>query len=88
MERPGRLSIVDPNDMTNNISGGSGKAMLAFNLFSQAHSVLRERLSDGYAAGCNGSILGSILGGNYSHYTQQRARLRRAASVSRGRSGR
>lgn len=75
-ERPDRLAIQDPNNPTNNISGGSYKADKALQLFSWAHGVLKERMDTIQMPTNDLSILESIFGGNYSTYSEQRARMR------------
>ncbi|KAF2444761.1 hypothetical protein P171DRAFT_282091 [Karstenula rhodostoma CBS 690.94] len=76
-ERADRLSIQDPNDPRNNISGGSYKADKCLELFSWAHRVLVERMDTIHMRSFSDmSILESVLGGDYSTYLQQRERMR------------
>lgn len=76
-ERKDRLAIQDPNDPHNNISGGSYKADQALQLFSWAHEVLKERMRTVRMNSVHDlSILESVLGGDYSTYQEQRARMR------------
>lgn len=76
-ERSDRLAIQDPNDPQNNISGGSYKAEQVLLLFSWAHKVLVERMRTVHMDSVQElSMLESILGGDYSTYQEQRARMR------------
>jgi non-canonical poly(A) RNA polymerase PAPD5/7 len=68
------LSIQDPNLPTNNISGGSSKAQQVFKAFGHAYHALEDRLSRFDATG--NSILGTILGGNYTIYRDYHDRMR------------
>ncbi|KUI52914.1 Poly(A) RNA polymerase protein 2 [Cytospora mali] len=75
-KNPGRLSIIDPNNPGNDISGGSMNYQQIVASFSQAYKLLQERLSR-IAKGENfKSILEVILGGNYSTFREQRNYLR------------
>ncbi|KAJ4305117.1 hypothetical protein N0V90_000647 [Kalmusia sp. IMI 367209] len=72
VEKPDRLSIQDPNNSENNISGGSHAVKDIFKLFSQAHEALLDRMDairENMTPGI--SVLESILGGNYSSYHKQ-----------------
>ncbi|KAL5438167.1 hypothetical protein PMIN07_006397 [Paraphaeosphaeria minitans] len=76
-ERADRMSIQDPNDPRNNISGGSYKADKCLELFSWAHRVLVERMDTIHMRTFHEiSILESVLGGDYSLYLKQRERMR------------
>lgn len=73
-EKPDGLSIQDPNRPENNISGGSHKAKEVFKAFGKAYRILNDHM-DVLRAGTvspGHSILGCILGGNYSSYIMQR----------------
>lgn len=75
-EREDRLSIQDPNNSRNNISGGSFKAEQVLELFSWAHGLLVERMQTISMDSMRDlSILESIMGGDYSKYQDQRARM-------------
>ncbi|KAF2274105.1 uncharacterized protein EI97DRAFT_451909 [Westerdykella ornata] len=74
-ERPDRLSIQDPNNPENNVSGGSNRVEHIFRLFSEAHKVLEQRLRIVDLSGV--SILETIIGGNYDSYEQQWRRIGR-----------
>ncbi|KMQ48842.1 topoisomerase TRF4 [Trichophyton rubrum] len=73
-----RLSIIDPNNPDNDISGGTKEIPLIFLTFYDAYQSLKEGL---YAASCRpchspSSLLGTIIGGNYDAYEEQRKHLR------------
>lgn len=73
-----RLAIEDPNNPSNDISGGTREIGLVLRSFSDANRRLRERmlaLANGMPD--SGSILGTIIAANYDEYTQQRWQLRR-----------
>ncbi len=77
-----RLSILDPNNSVNDISGGTSNIILVLETFSKAFSALRTRMMELSATRFNespsdGSILGPIFSGNYTPFTRQRERLRR-----------
>ena len=77
LEQATGLSIQDPNRPENNISGGSRKAIDAFNVFSAAYDTLKDRMSAakvGHEIGP--SILECILGGNYESYIKQRRHMK------------
>ncbi|KAH7138952.1 hypothetical protein B0J11DRAFT_31476 [Dendryphion nanum] len=74
-EKNDRLSIQDPNDPTNNISGGSSRVKEIFKLFSAAHHDLTARCASWDPSGA--SILGSVIGGNYDSYHNFRNHLAR-----------
>lgn len=76
-----RLSILDPSNPENDISGGSKLTSRILACFSQAHSILRERMAEA-AKGTKtlnfgNTILGPVFGGNYSIFTFQRDFLER-----------
>lgn len=80
-----RLSIIDPNDSTNDISGGSSNFATITSHFADAHRLLRERMA--YLARAseaerrNASVLQVILAGNYSSFRLQRAHLANLAEA-------
>jgi hypothetical protein len=75
-ERPDCLSIIDPHRPDNNISAGTHEIQRIINCFATAHEVLQRRLHDKVAyPGRAGSLLGDILGGNFSAYELQRQSL-------------
>ena len=77
---PDRLSIIDPNNPNNDISGGSKNIAAIVRVFSEAHKALQDRMASlavaSPAARKKASILGVILEGNYSSFRTQRAHLR------------
>ncbi|KAF2457993.1 hypothetical protein BDY21DRAFT_21010 [Lineolata rhizophorae] len=77
-----KLSIIDPNNSSNDISSGSHKVDLVFQCFKKAYNKLRkrinhiERYAHRYKDRKSTSILGFILGGDYRSIEWQRRRLR------------
>ncbi|KAJ5782769.1 hypothetical protein N7457_004543 [Penicillium paradoxum] len=74
---PDRLTIEDPNNRDNDISGGTKEIQLIFRTFSKAFDTLKNRME--YLAlvqGPNKSILGPIIGANFDEYLEQRFQLR------------
>ncbi|KAL5606521.1 hypothetical protein BROUX41_002924 [Berkeleyomyces rouxiae] len=68
-----RLSVIDPNNSANDISGGSSLFSEVSGCFSAAYTTMRARLE----AAENGtkevkSLLEPLLGGNYAHFDDQR----------------
>ncbi|KAJ9198258.1 hypothetical protein DTO021D3_3796 [Paecilomyces variotii] len=73
-----RLSIEDPNNDQNDISGGTREIPLIFRCFSDAYACLKERLiSTATEGSTNDSILDTIIAANYEEYEEQRSHLRR-----------
>ncbi|KXG47628.1 PAP/25A-associated [Penicillium griseofulvum] len=75
---PDRLTIEDPNNRDNDISGGTKEIGLIFRAFSNAHTALRNRME--YLTliqGSNKSILETIIAANFDEYIEQRFQLRR-----------
>ncbi|OCL05785.1 Nucleotidyltransferase, partial [Glonium stellatum] len=76
-EKPNRLSIIDPNAETNDISRGSHQVELVFKLFSESYDMLQQRMVKLQTERTkNASILGTIFAGNYSSFQHQRYLLR------------
>ncbi|KAJ5356498.1 hypothetical protein N7517_011107 [Penicillium concentricum] len=74
---PDRLTIEDPNNRDNDISGGTKEIGLIFRAFSNAQTALRNRME--YLAlvqGSNKSILEPIIAANFDEYIEQRFQLR------------
>ncbi|EKV05577.1 Topoisomerase family protein TRF4, putative [Penicillium digitatum Pd1] len=74
---PDRLTIEDPNNRDNDISGGTKEIGLIFRAFSNAHTALKNRME--YLAlvqGSNKSILEPIIAANFDEYIEQRFQLR------------
>jgi non-canonical poly(A) RNA polymerase PAPD5/7 len=74
LDKEDGLSIRDPNNPANNISGGSSKAKYVFQLFSDAYDSLQDKLSTFDLSGT--SILEAIIGGNYESYRIHRDHIR------------
>ena len=71
-----RLTIIDPNNPDNDISGGSNKITTVFQCFRTAHAEIQRRLAQIHSGeNIEDSILGVVLGGNYSSFISQRHRL-------------
>ncbi|KAI5917343.1 hypothetical protein F4810DRAFT_60744 [Camillea tinctor] len=84
---PDRLSIIDPNNPDNDISGGSSNTETILGHFSKAYSTLRERMAklanQGTSAGSsnnNETILGPLFAGKYSNFQIQRDYLKRLSA--------
>ncbi|EON99225.1 putative dna polymerase sigma protein [Phaeoacremonium minimum UCRPA7] len=75
-KNPGRLSIIDPNNPENDISGGSSNTEKVMYYFSVAYKELQERMIKAPSA-VGESILEVIMGGNYSSFRHQRDHLRK-----------
>jgi non-canonical poly(A) RNA polymerase PAPD5/7 len=71
-----RLSIIDPNNPSNDISGGSSNMAVIKSAFWYAYKQMTDQLRALGESGRPGSILGEILAGDYSSFRQQRAYLR------------
>ncbi|CZR61247.1 related to DNA-directed DNA polymerase [Phialocephala subalpina] len=74
---PYKFMIIDPNRSSNDISGGASNSGAIVNLFSECYGNLQARLSHlqySPERRCQ-SILGSIIGGNYSSFRLQREHL-------------
>lgn len=83
-----RLSIIDPNNSSNDISGGSANIATITSLFAEAYRDLRQRMADlakaDKAAKQGASILEVIFAGNYSTFRLQREHLARLAERGLG----
>lgn len=66
-----KLTIRDPNNRDNDISGGSRNISLIFRLFSQAHNEIMKNIRSQDRM----SLLDWMLGGNYESFVTQRQRL-------------
>lgn len=72
-----RLSIEDPNNPDNDISGGTREIALIFKSFAEAFRLLKDRLVSAAISGkTNESILGAIIAANFDEYTELRWQLR------------
>lgn len=72
----GRLSIIDPNNPSNDISGGSSNTDLIFQRFDDAYAALRGKMQEIGDGKGKGGILDVILSGDYSSFRSQREFLR------------
>jgi non-canonical poly(A) RNA polymerase PAPD5/7 len=82
-----RLSIIDPNNPANDISGGSSNFSSIVWYFQEAYKTLTERMAelsaedegkpnkDTECAGYN-TILAPLFAGNYSSFQKQRVWLK------------
>jgi non-canonical poly(A) RNA polymerase PAPD5/7 len=71
-----RLTVIDPNNPDNDISGGSNKIATVFQCFRTAHSEIQRRLAQIHSGeNIEDSILGVVLAGNYTSFINQRNRL-------------
>ncbi|ETS77932.1 hypothetical protein PFICI_09994 [Pestalotiopsis fici W106-1] len=75
-----RLSIIDPNNSANDISGGSSNFPLISRCFRTAYDELQKRMyalaKGSEAVHGHDTILAPILGGNYKTFRVQRAYLK------------
>ncbi|KAB8075317.1 hypothetical protein BDV29DRAFT_155809 [Aspergillus leporis] len=72
-----RLSIEDPNNPDNDVSGGTREVALIFKSFRDAYYLLKDRMVDTAMSGDHqSSVLESIIAANYDEYTEQRWQLR------------
>jgi non-canonical poly(A) RNA polymerase PAPD5/7 len=71
-----RLSIIDPNNSSNDISGGSSNTPAILARFNEAFKLLRDRMSELAREPNKGNILEVILQGDYSSFRAQRDFLR------------
>jgi len=76
-KNPDRLSIIDPNNPGNDISGGSQNYPQIKACFAEAHKLLQERMERVAQGEKHDSILEIILGGNYAQFREQRNYLRK-----------
>lgn len=76
-QNPNRLTIIDPNNPDNDISGGSHKIDTVFGRFRTSYSELQRHMAQIHANKISTlSILECIIGGNYESVDTQRDRLR------------
>lgn len=71
-----RLSIIDPNNPGNDISGGSSNTPTIMARFHEAYNTVRDRMSELARHPDRGTILESILQGDYSSFRMQREYIR------------
>ena len=83
-----RLSIIDPNNPSNDISGGSSNWPTISREFSHAFDVLRDRMDEVArmrpTERRTASILKPVLGGNYKNFEVQREYMRQLYEKSYG----
>ncbi|KAI1265516.1 hypothetical protein F5Y18DRAFT_386810 [Xylariaceae sp. FL1019] len=78
-----RISILDPNNSTNDVSGGSSNFFSVKKGFSSAYRTLRDdmaRLARQGPAGPKDTLLGPLIGGNYASFEYQRNYLAKIAA--------
>lgn len=78
-----RLSIIDPNDRGNDISGGSSNIQTVFGAFAEAYALIRDRMDamgQYHQVPAGVSLLDVIFAGNYSTYLCQRDHMRKLAN--------
>lgn len=80
-----RLSIIDPNNPANDISGGSSNTAAILGRFHDAYNVLRDRMKQVANGAEDGQgILGVILQGDYSSFRLQRGYLKHVHETALG----
>jgi non-canonical poly(A) RNA polymerase PAPD5/7 len=79
-----RLSIIDPNNPSNDISGGSSNTNSIVARFADAYYALRDRMKQVALNPEMGGILDPILKGDYSSFRLQRDFLRHIHEKSIG----
>lgn len=73
---PDRLTIEDPNNQDNDISGGTKEINLILRTFSKAHTTLQSRIEQlAFYEDHRSSILGPIIAANFDEYIEQRLQL-------------
>ncbi|KAE9377003.1 hypothetical protein N431DRAFT_401649 [Stipitochalara longipes BDJ] len=72
-----KLAIIDPNRASNDIAGGSSNTDTILKCFSKSYDALQKRMGElQYSANRRKqSILGCIIGGNYTSFKLQREHL-------------
>ncbi|KAL4881407.1 hypothetical protein BJY04DRAFT_207517 [Aspergillus karnatakaensis] len=72
-----RLSIEDPNNPDNDVSGGTHQIGVVCKAFSNAFQILKARMDSAATSDKNDeSLLGSIIAANFDEYTEVRWQLR------------
>lgn len=71
-----RLSIIDPNNPSNDISGGSKNTSSILQRFDEAYELIKAQMSDIANQKSKGGILDVIMKGDYSSFRLQRSYLR------------
>ncbi|KAI2628192.1 hypothetical protein GGS21DRAFT_528210 [Xylaria nigripes] len=85
-----RLSIIDPNNSENDISGGSSNYCMIRSRFQEAYTALQEAMmrsakdaNSNLSNGVEDTLLYPLFAGNYSHFRRQREWLQNLANRSR-----
>lgn len=71
-----RLSIIDPNNPANDISGGSSNTSNVLGRFHDAFNVLQDRMKQVANTSDDEGILDVIMKGDYSSFRLQREYLK------------
>ncbi|PHH64495.1 hypothetical protein CDD81_4570 [Ophiocordyceps australis] len=71
-----RLSIIDPNNASNDITGGASNTGAILSCFHDAFVALTERMREVAQQPGNGGILDVLLEGDYSSFRMQRRYLK------------
>ena len=71
-----RISIIDPINPSNDISGGSANTSAIVERFAEAYSALMNQMKGVGNGSAKGNILEVILAGDYSSFKIQRDYLR------------
>ncbi|KAG6037831.1 hypothetical protein E4U41_004700 [Claviceps citrina] len=79
-----RLSIIDPNNSSNDISGGSSNTNAIMARFEDAYYAIRDQMARVARSPSSLSILGPIMQGDYSSFRQQREYLRHVHETTLG----
>lgn len=70
------LTIIDPNNANNDISGGSREIRAVLECFRVAHAKIQRRLAQIHSGqNLEDSVLGCVWGGNYTSFMRQRSKL-------------
>jgi len=82
---PDRLTILDPHDSSNNISGGSSKVQLVLDAFASAYDSLQKRMAELDSLPIEQrrgrSILGSIFSGDYTQFQALRQHFKHVSDI-------
>ncbi|KAI9668775.1 MAG: hypothetical protein M1831_000844 [Alyxoria varia] len=81
--RAQKLTIVDPNNASNDLSGGSNQWSKLREVLAKSHAALQTKMEQA-KNGPTQSVLGVLLKGDYLEQNQQRAKMR---SLCQGYSG-
>ncbi len=90
-KNPDRLSVIDPNDSSNDISGGSSNISAICRVFADAHQALVDRMH--HLSQCtdsdkkNASILSVVFEGDYTTFRLQREYMRKVHASTYAKAG-